>query len=232
MNRAYYLNTHFKNLIKNGTLLDDNLKAFLDKVVELKPESVYDVGFELGHRLSQLYGMGISTLGGCETDLLCGTYGHNHFNLFDIPNLYLEFFNSIEEATPKKNWDLAVFYGERPSKEIIDKLSPFFKRMLFWTTRSNWEVYIPNTEPEENLDITIDSVPSTSITVEPKLHILGDINHIATEEEIKALKNKIINSEDITGLSWGPELSFTETKTLPYDASEAKIEGKPNDSGQ
>jgi hypothetical protein len=154
MHEIFKMNTDIRNRLSNGEILvgetlDENLNNFIKKVVELKPESVYEVAFELGQRLANFHYYGLKNIGGCEFDLLCGTYGQNHFKLYDIPNLYLEFFDRLSEVEPRRNWDLIVFYGNRPEKEIVDKLAQKCKRMLFWTNSQNWELFTPGEKEDK-----------------------------------------------------------------------------------
>lgn len=154
MHKVHTLNVDVRNRLSAGEVLvgetaNKNLNDFVAKVVELAPESVYEVGFELGQRLANFHYYGLKNLGGCEFDLLCGTYGQNHFKLYDIQDLYVEYFNSMEEVDPKKSCDLMVFYQHRPSKEVVDKLSKKCKRMLFWMSIGHWEVFTPANNTED-----------------------------------------------------------------------------------
>lgn len=196
MHKVHTLNVDIRNRLAAGEVLvgetsNKNLNDFVAKVVELAPESVYEVGFELGQRLANFHAAGLKNIGGCEFDLLFGTYGQNHFKLYDIKDLYVEFFNSMEEVEPKRDWDLMVFYQHRPSKDVVDKLAKKCKRMLFWMSIGHWEVYTPvgyNIPAEEDIITESLTLQEAKIWTED---LMKDciIDGPSVEEQLKEFKN-------------------------------------------
>lgn len=134
---VYNLNTEVGNRLKNGETFIAESKFDLpfvtnegeielyEEVVKLHPKSVYEFGFELGHRLISLNNIiSLDKVGGYETDHLCLTYGQNHFKLIHHQfNLEISDIEDWVEGTHEK-YDVCI------SHHRIDELPIHFHRRI------------------------------------------------------------------------------------------------------
>lgn len=152
----YFQNVSAKNNRSQYLLLSDILKEFIE--VASEEEDFFEIGFNLGERITTLNKSGMNVVGGVEFDPMFGTYGNKHFGIYENYRIILtnldDWFDSHH-----KNYYTYKFLEEfsdlerQVLTEKIKEMADKYSSAVYFMERFN----IPNTKRIGEIQIYVGS---------------------------------------------------------------------------
>jgi hypothetical protein len=137
----YFKSPHKENFIRNNESWTperdlENLKNLLSK-----EKDIFEIGFNLGERLAYL-----NAIGGVEFDPMFGTYGNNHFQIYNKYIIHLtelnEWFQQKREVLYTYHW--LENFNDEDRQILINKIKENCTGKIY---------FLENFKIEDTLDI-------------------------------------------------------------------------------
>ena len=212
----YRLNADMTNRVSRGdTVVAESLfdVDFVDdkgevelysKIATMSPTSVFEFGFDLGHRLKSVQNIvsGVE-LFGIEFNSLCKTYGDRHFGKLDAET-YICDVDDVPPFNPDRQYDVVFSYHR------LDQLEYFAKRWIdfLWSITGKYMVLA-----EEISEEFVKDLPNSSYTKVGNLIIVEKLEGFAVSDY--AYENQRGNPEPTLEKSF--PLTFDQDIEFPKD---------------